>query len=119
MIAEVDSAIETFPERFRAMVADGLEGVPDRNLETGGPAGAGLGHPASDEAARKLEALRELQGATAWLQNPKNRIEGRPAGPSAVPEEGGGPTPGSGGIFRPVVGGGTLTERFQSHRGGE
>jgi hypothetical protein len=65
MMTEVGSAIETFPERFRAVVAGGLEGVPDRNLETGGPAGAGLGHPASDEAARKLGLILGLRGAAA------------------------------------------------------
>jgi hypothetical protein len=64
MVAEVGSAIETFPGRFRAMVREGLDSVPDRNLETGGPAGAGLGHPASDEAARKLGAIGGFPGAT-------------------------------------------------------
>jgi hypothetical protein len=63
MVAEVSSTIETLPGRFRAMVKEGLDGVPDRNLETGGPAGAGLGHPASDEAARKLGAMRGIQEA--------------------------------------------------------
>jgi len=64
MVSEVSSAIEAFPGRVRAIVAEGLAGLPDRNLETGGPAGTGLGHPASDEAARKLDAIRGLRGAT-------------------------------------------------------
>ena len=57
MVKEVGSAIDSFPGRFRATVSEGLVALPDRNLETGGPAGAGLGHPASDDAARKLAAL--------------------------------------------------------------
>jgi hypothetical protein len=65
MSAEVSAAIGTFPGRFRTIVAEGLEGVPDRNLETGGPAGSGLGHPASDEAARKLAVVLGLRAVTA------------------------------------------------------
>jgi hypothetical protein len=65
MVAEVAAVIETFPDRFGVLVADGFEGIPDRNLETGGPAGAGHGHRASDEAARKLRVLLQVVGAGA------------------------------------------------------
>jgi Zinc dependent phospholipase C len=64
MVGEVEAAIEEFPEGFREVVPDRLASAPDRNLETGGPAGAGLGHPASDAAERALCARREGRRGT-------------------------------------------------------
>lgn len=58
MIEEVAVVIERFPKIMREVARNGFEDLPDRNLETGGPAGSGLGHSASDAAAGKLEALR-------------------------------------------------------------
>ena len=57
MVREVERAIEEFPDRFRHVVRNGFAAIPDRNLETGGPAGQGRGHAASDAAARKLDRL--------------------------------------------------------------
>lgn len=54
VIRRMDEGIRSFPERFQEVVNDRLRGLENRNLETGGPAGAGLGHAASDRAARKL-----------------------------------------------------------------
>lgn len=57
MVKEVEAAIGEFPDRFHEIVPDRLGSAPDQNLETGGPAGSGLGHPASDDAERKLNEL--------------------------------------------------------------
>lgn len=57
MVEEVEAAIDAFPEGFHEFVADRFGTALDRNLETGGPAGAGLGHRASDLAERKLNAV--------------------------------------------------------------
>lgn len=57
MVREVERAIEEFPDRFRHVVRNGFAAIPDRNLETGGPAGQGRGHAASDKTARKLDHL--------------------------------------------------------------
>ena len=57
MLSEVDRALEEFPDRCRDLARDGFGAIPERNLETGGPAGEGLGHPASDAALQKLDGL--------------------------------------------------------------
>lgn len=53
--------VDTFPERFRSMVDSGLAQVGNPNLETGRPTPVGTGHPATDEAARKLAHARQRQ----------------------------------------------------------
>ncbi|TVP53474.1 MAG: hypothetical protein EA351_15360 [Gemmatimonadales bacterium] len=64
VVSEVMERAHAFPDDFQRWVDGGLAGVPDLNLETGEVAGAGRGHPASDEALRKLDALRgEESGA--------------------------------------------------------
>jgi hypothetical protein len=50
--------IRSFPQRFRRLVHSGLEEVGNPNLETGRPTPVGSGHPATDEAARKVERAR-------------------------------------------------------------
>jgi hypothetical protein len=62
-IARMEEGVRSFPERFQELVRGGLRGLENRNLETGGPAGPGLGHPASDEVARKLAALAPGEGS--------------------------------------------------------
>jgi len=59
VVREVSEVTEGFAERFRAVVESGMQSVENRNLETGGLAGAGLGHAASDAVERRLEAIRE------------------------------------------------------------
>lgn len=58
VIEEVNRRMEGFGDRFQALVDSGLEGMENRNLETGGDAGPGLGHPASDEVAHRIERIR-------------------------------------------------------------
>ncbi len=58
MVREVESVIEAFPGMVREVVRNGFPSIPERNLETGGPAGPGKGHFASDVVARKLEQVR-------------------------------------------------------------
>jgi hypothetical protein len=65
VLEELDLRMDGFEDRFGELVASGLGGMPNRNLETGGPAGPGLGHPASDQAARKVARLRRSAGSVA------------------------------------------------------
>jgi hypothetical protein len=54
---EVMQRAGSFVDAFQAVVDDGLAGMANLNLETGGRAGTGRGHPATEVAAREL-ALR-------------------------------------------------------------
>lgn len=58
LVERVLSFGHEFAERMAALVGTGARGLEDRNLETGGPAGPGLGHPPSDAVAEKLFLLR-------------------------------------------------------------
>lgn len=58
VLRDVHARFEGFPDRFQEWVDDDLSGVPNRNLETGGEAGPGLGHPASDAVAGKVRSLQ-------------------------------------------------------------
>jgi hypothetical protein len=58
VMEEVDRRMEGFEDRFQGLVDSGLEGMENRNLETGEAAGPGLGHPASDEVAARVERIR-------------------------------------------------------------
>jgi len=58
VMEEVNRRMEGFEDRFQALVDSGLEGMENRNLETGETAGPGLGHPASDEVAERVERIR-------------------------------------------------------------
>ena len=64
VIEEVNRRMEGFGDRFQALVDSGLKGMENRNLETGGDAGPGLGHPASDEVADRIKRIqaRGVQG---------------------------------------------------------
>ena len=57
MVEEVEAVVDRFPEAVREVAKNGFDDIPDRNLETGGPAGAGRGHAATDAAAARLEEL--------------------------------------------------------------
>ena len=57
LVREVERAIVEFPAQCRGIVRHGFDAIPNRNLETGGPAGDGLGHPASDAAAHRLDEV--------------------------------------------------------------
>lgn len=61
VMSELLERSAAFPDQFQRWVDGGLVGVPELNLETGGPAGAGLGHPASDDAERKLQRVRHRE----------------------------------------------------------
>jgi len=61
VVREVSEVVEVFAERFRGVVESGMRDLENRNLETGGMAGAGLGHAASDAVERRLAAA--LAGA--------------------------------------------------------
>lgn len=52
---EVRGRIEACVETFQEWVDTGLEPLGNPNLETGGAAGVGRGHPATDLAQRRLE----------------------------------------------------------------
>jgi len=58
VVRQVSEVAEGFAERFRAVVESGMWGLENRNLETGGVAGSGLGHAASDAVERRLVAAR-------------------------------------------------------------
>lgn len=58
VLEEVERRMEGFEFRFQALVDSGLERMENRNLETGGHAGPGRGHPASDAVAERVERLR-------------------------------------------------------------
>lgn len=67
VVEEVRRIAADFPRTFQDVVDDGLAGMANRNLETGGPAGAGLGHPATEIAQRRLGARgagRAITGRT-------------------------------------------------------
>ncbi len=57
-IDEVRTQVEAFPDTFLPVIESGMSGLAERNLETGGPAGAGRGHAASDAVAERLDRLR-------------------------------------------------------------
>lgn len=61
MVEEVEAAIQEACSRVHHLVSRGADALPDRNLETGGPSGPGMGHPASDEAAARLDALSAVE----------------------------------------------------------
>jgi len=61
VVREVSEVVEGFAERFRGVVESGMQDLDNRNLETGGMAGGGLGHAASDAVERRLAAA--LAGA--------------------------------------------------------
>jgi len=61
VIREVSEVAEGFAERFRVVVESGMRGLENRNLETGGMAGAGFGHAASDAVERRLVAARRSE----------------------------------------------------------
>lgn len=58
IVREVDEAARRFPERFQAEVEAGLEGLENRNLETGLEEGAPVEHPDSAATRRRLTALQ-------------------------------------------------------------
>ncbi len=64
LVDEVDTTVEAFPELVAEVVRSGYAAIPNRNLETGGPAGPGRGHPATDAVAQKLEAARREEFQT-------------------------------------------------------
>ncbi len=62
VIQAVHEGVGGFPDRFQAWVDEEMDSAPNRNLETGGAAGPGLGHPASDAVARKVQEMRRTAG---------------------------------------------------------
>jgi hypothetical protein len=68
MVREVEERTRKFPERFQAEVERGLEGLGNRNLETGMPEKAPVAHPDSEATRRCLQALQngaDAAGASA------------------------------------------------------
>lgn len=61
VVRKVSEVVDGFAERFREVVESGMRTLENRNLETGGMAGSGLGHSASDAVERRLAAA--LAGA--------------------------------------------------------
>jgi hypothetical protein len=61
-LREVKDRIEALVEGFQEAVESGLADLGNPNLETGEASGVGLGHPATDQAARRLERIRARGG---------------------------------------------------------
>jgi len=64
LIEEVRSVAGGFARRFRIMVEDRLEGLENRNLETGRLEHAPQDHPDSVKALRRLLELQESRGSS-------------------------------------------------------
>lgn len=69
LLRTVLDRIGKYPHRFRELAREGLESLGNPSLETGGPAGAGQGHPVADRVAAKLALRRRtaVDGAVAPL----------------------------------------------------
>jgi hypothetical protein len=58
LVSEVDSVVERFPVAFRSLTRGAVHDWENLNLETGEPAGPGVGHAASDAVVRRLSLVR-------------------------------------------------------------